>query len=268
MFRGILTVLILSLNLTLACTQCNRVNTAFKAGEEIHYTVYYNWGFIWLEAGWVKFSIDDKIYKGSEVFHFKSVGESYKSYDWLYKVRDSFQTYVDKETFQPLWYYRDNSEGGYKVNNKYFFDWNTNQVYSFTENSNKPYSIDTLSVPDCTLDVLSLIYYSRTIDYDALKVDATIPVVSIIDNEVYELYIRYLGREEVESREGTVYKCKKFSALLVKGTIFKGGEDLVVWVTDDENMVPVLVEAKILVGSVKAYVDSYSGLRNSMNAIK
>jgi hypothetical protein len=99
-----------------------------------------------------------------------------------------------------------------------------------------------------------------------LKIGDTIQINSILDNEIFTLYIRYLGRETIETRRGEKYRCIKFSALLIEGTIFKGGEDMFVWITDDDNRIPVLVEAKILIGSVKAYLESVTGVRNSMNA--
>lgn len=246
-------------------SQCVDNPLPFREGEVISYLVYYNWGFIWLNAGWVDFKIKSETYKNQEVLHFDSYGSSHKSYDWLFKVRDRYQVYVDEEKFQPLWYHRQNYEGGWEVDNKYFFDWDSNRVFTFTENSDKPLTKDTLSLEDCTLDVLSLIYYFRTVDFSGMEENDTIPVVSIIDNEVFDLYIRFIGREEIKDRNGNKFKCVKFKALLVEGTIFKGGEDLTVWATDDENRVPVLVEAKILIGSVKAYLESYSGLKYPKN---
>ena len=50
--------------------------------------------------------------------------------------------------------------------------------------------------------------------------------------------------------------------MLVEGTIFKGGEDMTIWVTDDGNRVPIMVEAKILIGSVKAIITGAEGLVN------
>jgi len=43
----------------------------------------------------------------------------------------------------------------------------------------------------------------------------------------------------------------------VEGTIFRGGEDMLVWVSTDNRKIPIVVEAKILVGSVKAYLADY-----------
>jgi hypothetical protein len=244
--------------------QCKHVNTAYAPGEVVEYEVYYNWGIIWLNAGWVRFQVKEEQIHGKEAFLFDSYGSSHSSYDWLYKVRDHYISYIDTATLKPIYFHRKNYEGGYEVDNKYTFNWNDTIAYSSTWNSNKPLTYDTLKITECTFDLLSMVYYARNIDYNALKVGDKVPVVTIIDNEIFNLFIRYLGKEEIKHKNGRKYKCVKFSALLVEGTIFKGGEDMTVWVTDDKNKVPVLVEAKILIGSVKAYIRKTKGLRHSL----
>ena len=87
-----------------------------------------------------------------------------------------------------------------------------------------------------------------------------------IDNEIFDLFIRYKGKEQLKTRNGEVFNTIRFSVLLVKGTIFKGGEDMEVWVTDDDNRIPVLVEAKILVGSVKAVLTGVEGVNSPLTA--
>ena len=223
------------------------------------YDIKYNWGFIWLDAGRVEFSVSSKFYKANPVYHLKGVGHSLPKHEWIYKVRDNYQSYMDKNTLLPLWYERDTYEGGYEVHNQFYFDQTKKMVYTETKNSDKPFERDTLKLPPCTYDVMSLIYYSRNIDFNNKKVNELIPITAIIDNEIFELYIRYRGKEKLETKDGKKYNTVKFSALLVEGTIFKGGEDLFVWVTDDRNRIPVLVEAKILVGSVKALLSSTAG---------
>ncbi len=247
--------------------QCLEKNFSFQENEFLEYEAYYNWGFIWLNAGWVSFKVNPGTYNNRPIYYFDSKGGSHPNYDWIFKVRDRYQCYFDKETLLPLWFYRQNSEGGFEVDNKYFFDHPNNKVISYTENSDRPFSKDTVSIPDCTYDVLSLIYYCRNLDFSSMRVGDSLTMKSILDREVFELYIRYLGKEEVETREGKRYNCIKFSALLIEGTIFEGGEDLYVWVTDDLNRVPVLVEAKILIGSVKAYLTRMEGLRNPVTSL-
>lgn len=241
--------------------QCNVTNTAFQSGEIIKYDVYYNWGFVWLNAGYAEFKIIPGMYKNRKIYHLKSFGSSHSGYDFLFKVRDSFESYVDSITFSPLWFNKNTSEGGFVSKETYKFNYISNKIYAFTGNSKRPFTYDTLSLSSCTYDVLSLIYYCRNIDFKKYKTDERIPVKAIIDNEVYDLYLKFKGTENINTKDGKKYFCYKFTALLVEGTIFKGGEDLKVWVTADENRIPVLVEAKILVGSVKAYLANYSGNR-------
>lgn len=233
---------------------------AFGAGERLTYEVAYNWGMIWVDAGEVIFKTDT-IWEGNQhVYFFDSYGESYKFYDWFYKVRDRFQSVVASDNFQPVWFTRNTREGGYVVNNRYDYFWDQNIVISQTENSEKELSVDTLDLRPCTFDVLSAIYYARSFDFEILELGQKVPIHFVIDGEFHELYIRYLGREIKKNRDGKSYDCIKFSAMLVEGTIFKGGEDMVVWVTADENKVPIMVEAKILIGSVKAYLKGYENL--------
>jgi len=89
----------------------------------------------------------------------------------------------------------------------------------------------------------------------------------VIDDKVFNIYIRLMGREVVENKDGNRYNCLKLSAKMVEGTIFKGDEDVMVWITNDDNHIPIYIEAKILVGTVKAYLHETKGLRNPMKSL-
>lgn len=250
----------------ISSAQCYTKNTSFTFGENITYGVFYNWHFIWLNTGDVYFRVDSSSRQGNKLYHFISSGTTHKKYDWFFKVRDSFEVYVDSASFQPLRFFRKTYEGGYEVDNKYFFDHENKEILSVTKNSKKPLSYDTLKLPECTFDVLTTIYYARNIDYSKYNIDDKIPLSTIIDNEIFELHIKYLGKETITLHNGRKFRCIKFKPLLVEGTIFRGGENMTVWVTDDKNKVPVMIEAKILVGSIKAIVNSMEGLRHVPDA--
>ncbi len=241
--------------------QCFEKNVTFKSGENISFNVAYNWGLIWVDAGSVSFTIDSIFKNGQHIYHLKSWGKTYKTYDWLFKVRDYFDSYVDANTLKPIEFKRDNYEGGFIIKNEYKFDYTSNKIFSFTENTKQACKKDTLNLPDCTYDILTATYAARNIDFSMYKTGDTIPLRMIIDNEIFDLYIRYHGKEIVENIDGQKYNCIKFTALLVEGAIFSGGEDLTVWATDDKNKIPVIVSAKILVGYVKAYLTSAKNLR-------
>jgi hypothetical protein len=245
--------------------QCIDQEHVFKPGESVYYEVAYNWGIIWVDAGDVHFKVDTLVQDGKPMYYFDSSGKSHRFYDWIFKVRDRYQSVVDAQTFQPVWFTRDTYEGGYEVNNRYDFDFDRGKVISAISNTDRPLTIDTLDIQPCTYDVLSAIYYARNIDFKGLKENDKVPIRFIIDGEFFDLYIRYLGKESIKTRDGKYYRCIKFSAMLVEGTIFKGGEDLIVWITDDPYKIPVFIEAKIIIGSVKAYLTGYEGIEKRLD---
>lgn len=248
--------------------QCSVTNKPFKPGEVVNYQAFYNWGFIWIHAGDVQFKVSEKLYKNEPSYYFEATGNSLKNYDWLYKVRDRYQSFASEETLKPHYFERNTSEGSYNAYEQYFFNHSQHRVYGTIKNNDVPLTRDTIAVSNCVFDVLSAIYFCRSLDFDHLKINERLPVTTIIDNKLYNLYIRYLGKEVIENRDKKKYRCYKFIALMVEGTIFKGGEDITVWVTEDDNRVPILVEAKILIGSVKAYFLNASGLKYPISALQ
>lgn len=239
---------------------CSPQNINFKSGERITYRAVYNWGFIWVNAGDVEFTVNDTSYLGEPALHLKSTGWSLQKYDWLFKVRDRFESIVHPKTIQPYWFERDTHEGKYDAFNRYVFNYSESILDIISQTSDRPFKKEILPLKPCTFDVLSAIYYCRNIDFSRYSKGDKIPLTMAIDNEIFDLHLRYMGKERLQTRSGEIFNTIRFKAMLVEGTIFKGGEDLDVWVTDDKNRVPILIEAKILVGSVKAVLTGMEGL--------
>ena len=232
---------------------CGLRNTAWQSGETLRYKVYYNMGYLWAGAGEVVFTVKDEKMNGRTVHHISSQGSTYKSYDWFYKVRDLYETYIDAETMLPRKFHRKVQEGNTRFENTLLFDHARGRVVS---------DKGTHKIPACVQDVLSAIYYARNIDFSAYKAGDKIPFSMFLDEQVHRLYIRCLGRERVKTKWGT-FNAIKFAPLLLEGTLFKGGEGMVVWVSDDANHIPVRIDSPISVGSVKVDLIGYAGLRHS-----
>lgn len=236
---------------------CGASNTAFNAGEEISYTVYYAVAGIYIDAGNANFTNTLEKINNRPVYHISGVGKTNPSYDWIYKVRDKYETFIDTATMQPLKFLRNVDEGGYK---KY-------ENISFNRNANTAVTTEgVFKVPDCIQDVLSAVYYARNIDFNKYKVDDKIPFAMFLDNEVFNMYIRYLGKETVKTKYGK-FKAIKFKPLLIKGTIFEGGEKMTVWVSDDANHIPIRIESPIVVGKVKVDMMSSKNLRHPLTSL-
>lgn len=246
--------------------QCKPQVWSFKSGEILNYNIVYNWGFIWVDAGLVEFKALKEKFGEKDVYHFSGTGTSLKKHDWFFKVRDYYNSWADYNDLKPLRYTRNTTEGKYQVKNNYWFNHYSKKIFTDTWNSKKKQSYDTIPMTDCLFDIMTAVYYARTLDFNNFSLNEKIPISMIVDNEIYNLYGRFLGKETI-SLHGDKNKinCLKFSMLLVEGTMFKGGEDLLIWVSDDENRVPILVEAKILVGSVKALFNGAVNLKTPVS---
>ena len=107
---------------------CEVNNVPFFSGERVTYRAVYNWGFIWVNAGDVVFTVSDTIYNSQSAWHLKSEGWTLKQYDWFYKVRDRFESIVYKEGYKPVWFERDTHEGSYESYNHYQFRYPTEEI--------------------------------------------------------------------------------------------------------------------------------------------
>lgn len=249
---------------TPAVIDCDINNDAFFSGEELKYEISYSWGLIWLEAGQVTFKVEKAQHNGIQCYKLSGIGGTYPSYDWIYKVRDRFECWVDTATLKPFRYIRDVKEGGRTFYNECFFNFQKQKAYCVTLESKKAPRLDTVPISSCSFDPLTMIYFSRNLDYSKYRMKDTIPISLFLDNKIYALYIRYMGKEKFKMNDKSLANCIKFSPLLVEGTIFKGGEEMKVWATDDMNKIPIHVEAPILVGTVKANIVSWRGVRNKI----
>lgn len=229
---------------------------SFKAGERLEYDVSYGW----LDAGEAIIEIqkDKTKIAGREVLHVVGKGNSTGSFNWFFKVRDTYETYLDEDGVFPWIFIRDVSEGGYEIKQYYTFDQFKKKV---KDNKGKEYK-----VPLGVQDMISSFYRARAMDFSDATPNQVYEMTIFIDNEVWPLRIRYLRRETIKTDLGK-FKTMVFVPVVQEGRIFKKEEDMMVWVTDDENKIPVLAKAKVLVGSITMELRDYSGLANPIAKI-
>lgn len=246
--RTALLIFVLFLCLSLAAQ-----NKQSGAIEKLSYTGYYNLGFVWIKAGSVEFTLEPSD-KYPNTRRLSAVGRSNPSWDWIFRLRDTLISYHDSVTFMPYEFSRKAHEGNYHKTFDYVWDYDSNRIFSVVERIGKYKRKDTIALKPDTYDMLSVAWLARQLDFDRYEKGDIIPVRILIDDKVYDLYIRYLGIDKVKI-DRVKRQCHVFSPLLVAGEVFKGGENMKIWVSDDEYRIPLMVEAKIVVGSVKAILD-------------
>ncbi|WP_423129700.1 DUF3108 domain-containing protein [Gaoshiqia sp. Z1-71] len=224
----------------------------FAPGETALYGAYYNWHFIWVQAGEVFFSCDTIRYHKQPAWNFKAIGKTYKAYDVFYSVRDTFESIVSFPDFKPVWFRRSVNHGKGHSSHEYRFSPRTGKIFSKIHRENSSPFTDQLAYKEGVYDLLSSAYHFRGYDFDNMTSGQKINFTMLVDNKIEDLYFRYLGKEEVKTRTGRKFQCHKVSVWLLQGDFFPEGEYMKVWFTADRNRLPVMVETKIQIGSVKA----------------
>ena len=244
---------------------CFMENKTFQGGEELTYKLYYNWNFVWLAAGEVTFKVNDM---GGQ-YHIAVEGRTYKSYEWFFKVRDYYDTYIDKNSLLPETAIRNVSEGKYRLYDEINFDQENNKASSLRGKTKEVATLKEYDVKECMHDMLSIVYYSRNIDFKNYSEGEDFPVKIFMDKEVWPLNVKYKGKQERKKIKGEGrFDTIKFSPQVLSGRVFKEGEEMMVYVSDDQNRIPLLIESPVSVGSVKAVLKDYKGLKYEVTSKK
>jgi len=236
---------------------CGITNTAFQPGETITMKVYYTTLGMYVSAGEAVFSTNLERFNGKTVYHCIGTGTSYSFFDNFYRVRDRYETYIDTATMLPVKFIRNVDEGGTK-----FYDNVTFNHSAGTAVSTK----GVYKIGSCIQDVISATYYARNINFNKYSPGDKIPFDMFLDNETYHLYLRYEGKETIKTKYGKFHAIK-FKPLLIKGSIFEGGEKMNVWVSDDPNHLLLRAESPISVGTIKVDMMGYRNLRYPLTSL-
>jgi hypothetical protein len=234
-------------------------NSAFKAGERLKYRVYYeslltgqvNAGIAEIEVLETNRKFDDR-----EVFQIVGIGKSNRAFDLFFKVRDRFESYVDKEAIAPHFFIRRTREGGYVRDDDVYFDHQKTIAISRR---------DTSKITPYVQDIISAAYYARTLNADTLKVGDNISINFFLDDSLYISVIQFQGRQMVETDLG-LFRCLTFKPMVATGEVFSNPYPMTLWITDDENKIPVLGKSAVIVGSVKMELIRFWNLKNPLDA--
>ncbi|MEI6947681.1 DUF3108 domain-containing protein [Paraflavisolibacter sp. H34] len=230
---------------------------AFQAGEKITFSVFYNVIGMYLHAGTASFHTQVAKYNNRDVYHVVGEGATNPRYDWIFKVRDRYESFFNTDDLESVRFIRHVNEGKYKKHEEVHFNAKENTAVT---------SKGVFKVPEKVLDVINCLYFARNINYAQYKEGDKIPFSMFLDDEVYSMYIRYAGKQTISTKYGT-FRTIVLKPLLLKGNVFQGGEQMTVWISDDPNHVPVRIESDLSVGSVKVDMMKYQNLKHPLSAL-
>lgn len=263
MKRASLLVLMLSTASASLLAQKLMPFAAFKRGESLSYRVHY--GII--DAGEATISVaqDAVKFNGSPTYHLVGTGRSLSTFDWFFKVRDRYDSFIDEKTLLPQYFLRKVDEGGFIINQEYFFNHTKQNVTVSRDGTDIPRNAKNklFNIPEFTHDILSAFYFARNADFGPIETGKQITVMTFFDEELFPLRVKIVGRETIRTRAGKI-RCIKLRPVIQEGRVFKDEEDLTMWVSDDLNRVPVRLQANVLVGSIKMDLKEYKNLAHPL----
>jgi len=225
----------------------------FQDGEVLQYRLRY--GIITAAEATIKVTNSDLKFDGKPTYKLTVDAQTSGTFDVFYKIRDHYDSYIDKTTLLPYFYQENIREASYKRQDKARFNQDAKKVVSNKGTFNAP--------TNQTFDLVSAYYFARSLDITKLKTGDDFKLNYFLQDEVSALQIEYVGKETIKTKLGNI-RCLKFSPSIKPGRIFKKDSRLYLWVTDDGNRVPVKAQVEILVGAVTMELKSAAGLKYAL----
>ncbi|HEY3874600.1 MAG TPA: DUF3108 domain-containing protein [Candidatus Kapabacteria bacterium] len=229
-------------------------NEAFTVGERLTFDI--NYGFI--TAGQAVMSIPGYKYIGNRpTYEMRIEASSASTFDYIFKVRDRYETFLDVGGIFPWRFEQHVREGHYSHDYDAIFD-PENQTARTSDGH-------TYTTPEYVHDIVSAFYYVRTLDLTHSHKGDIIRLENFYDGKVSPLDVRVLGHQQVETDAGT-FECSVIEPMVVQGGLFKSEGSIKIWLTDDYNHIPVKMASKILIGEIEAKLVKYEGVRSPLTS--
>lgn len=237
---------------------------AYKAGEVLRFTLHYRWGAINSDVGTATVRLDSVMLNGERTFICDAYGRTKPFFDWFFKVRERFVSWFTMDGLQPQRFMRNSYEGNYRATNDYVYVWDVPEPYidadAMSSSSGQRYA--KLPLDRCTYDLPALFYLARNMDFDRVEPGKKHPMTFAIDDEVFNVYFILKGREIINVKGIGKVRAVRFAARLLEGEVFGSDTDMDIWVSDDDNRMPLLFEAPLRVGVARGRLSGYDGLKH------
>lgn len=219
--------------------------------EKLKYSLVYELGILCFPAGEIEYSTTKKIYNSQNVIFIEASGKSLKSYELIYSMNENIKTCVEAFSLNPIWSEVKINQNGRESFVNSHFEWDKNKLYIENKEYNKPTEHDSIKLNGNALDFLSAGLYIRNLNFSNAKKGDVFTLNIISGKLVHKIRAKYLGNENIFLPNVKNIKTIKMSVETIPGDFFKNGDEIYIWLTDDEKHIPLQFESKVLIGRVK-----------------
>ena len=243
--------------------QCTAVNTAFLPGEQVSYNLYFNWKFVWIKVGYANLTTDSAEWQSQPGYCFKLLSHTSKKADFFFKMRDTLTCHVGAG-LEPLYFCKAAEEGKRHTRDEAWFTYKNGMTHVHQKRTwySKPRPVQESDYSDtaCVFDMLSILGQARSWRAEDFKVGDKVHFPMTTGRKVEQQTLIYRGKENVEAKNDTTYRCLVFSFVEYDK---KGKEQEVItfFISDDDNHLPIRLDMYLSFGSAKAFLTGVKGNR-------
>lgn len=243
----------------------NSQNNSIGSNEKLVFTASYNMSGLLTDLAQVTMETKEVKTSKTTLLHLKCKARTYSKWDNFFKIDDTYESYVNVNSLAPYLYKREINEGGHYKFMKYNFNQRTkilkSQMRKRRSNGtfwdvNKTYTFGS-----STTDIVTTIYKLRNLNIESMSNGSTKTYTVLFDNEEQKITIQYLGKETINTKIGTK-EAYKLSLAINNKDLLKGSNSNLLWLTADNNKIPIYAKFKIAVGSGELRINSATGLKN------
>ena len=267
----ILTTLLLALSTIEGNAQCKVTNNYFQAGEELTYDLYVKFA-ITVKAGTSSLKTVSTKYNGKDAYKMSLIANSSGLANSIYSLDDTLSTYTTKD-LTPLAFQKLAHEKGDFTNENMTYTYGSggNVTVKTKRVKNGELKFDeTINASSCVYDMVSVVFYARTLDYSSMKKGDEKRVDFVSGKKKSYMIIEHQGIENIKANDGKTYSCIKLvlslSANVNKNAFEDRTEAMKVYITNDNNRIPVRLDSKLKRGSTRAMLKGYKGTKHAVSA--
>jgi len=253
----------LSVIIALFC--CTAVSAQlYHAGERLEYRVSYRARlFPNTEMAVATLSTSLDTLDGRPVYKVFGRCRILPSYRWFYDIDDRYTIWVDTATLSTDRFLSELKEGSYRKTTRFRYDWEAMRSYNTWVKRDGRERSRTLDLSPESKDAVSLFFNLRDVDLDTFREGDVRKLEMVLEDTIRTLRYRFIGRETKRIRRMGKFRTLKFSCQIgtQEAHALTDGAEFFIWISDDENKIPLWLESPIKVGSVCAYIVSYEGLK-------
>lgn len=250
-----------------AFAQCGTENTAFQAGEELEYDLFFNWKFIWVSAGTATMDIKQSKWEGKPALKSHLITRTSSRLDRFFMMRDTMLCYTTEDII-PLYFKKGANEGGHYYVDEVWYSYPQGKTHLRQRYLSRHGEVTekTHDSSKCLYDMMSLLLRARSFRAEDFHKGQKLRLPMADGHKVEDITLIFRGRENFRMKSnGITYRCLVFS--LVEYPEGKEKEVITFYISDDDNHIPVRLDLFLRFGVAKAYLSKSKGLRHECTSI-